>query len=98
MLAKKCEVDEMEQDGGSFFRPRDYFNWLNTLNYQRRLKSNPLFLYTVFAGLNKKDGEVFLGTTDMWGLKIEHDFILTGLALHYCQVLMQNAWRADLTE
>lgn len=59
---------------------------------------NPLWLYTTIAGVNKSTGEVFLGTTDMYGLKLEQDFVLTGLALHYGQVLMTNAWRPDMTE
>ena len=34
----------------------------------------------------------------MYGTKVEADFLLTGLSAHYCQVLMQNAWREDLSE
>ena len=59
---------------------------------------NPLYLYTVMGGINKDNGEIFLGTTDMFGLKIEDNFILTGFALYFCQVLMENSWRADMTE
>ena len=55
-------------------------------------------MYTVLAGVNKSDGEVFLGTTDMWGLKLEDNFILTGMSLYFCQVLMENGWRADMSE
>lgn len=36
--------------------------------------------------------------TDLYGTKVEHNFLLTGLSAHYCQVLMQNNWREDLTE
>ena len=54
------------------------------MNYQRRLKMNPLWLSTVLAGVRKDNGEVFLGMTDMYGLKIEHNYILTGLSNYYC--------------
>ena len=87
-LDKKVEADEIEQDGATFLKPRDYFNWVAQSNYQRRLKMNPLWCSTVMGGVRKDNGEVFLGMTDLYGLKVEHDFILTGLASHYCQVLM----------
>ena len=95
-LEKKCEHDELEQDGACFLQPRHYFNWIGLMNYHRRLKANPLWLATVVAGW--EGDKAFLGNVDLYGLKIEADFVLTGLALHYCQVLMQNEWRADMTE
>ena len=98
MLSKMQEADEIEQDGATFLKPRDYFGWISRHNYQRRLKMNPLWLSTVVGGVRKDNGEVFLGVCDMYGLKIEHDYILTGLSQHYCQVLLENGWRADLTE
>lgn len=35
---------------------------------------------------------------DLYGTKVEGDFLITGLGAHYCQVLMQNTWRPDLSE
>ena len=62
------------------------------------MKSNPLYVKAVIAGIDKKDG-VFLGTTDFHGTKIDNmNFVATGLGLHYCQVLLQNSWRPDMTE
>ena len=34
----------------------------------------------------------------MYGTRIEHDFLHTGLSAHFCQVLLQNGWRADMSE
>ena len=59
---------------------------------------DPLWLSTVIGGYSKETKEAFLGVTDMYGTKIEHDYVLTGLSLMYCQVLMENNWRADMTE
>ena len=59
---------------------------------------DPLWCTTIVGGLNKATGELFLGQCDMYGTKVEANYLLTGLASHYCQVLMQNAWREDLTE
>ena len=97
-LAKKQEADEIEQDGATFLKPKDYYNWISRMNYNRRMKMNPLWCSTVVGGVRKDTGEVFLGMTDLYGTRVEHDFLLTGLSAHYCQVLMQNGWRADISE
>ena len=97
-LRKMADDDEIAQDGASFMKPRDYFNFIGTQNYQRRLKMNPLWCTTIVAGVSKEDGEVFLGSSDLYGTKIEQDFLLSGLAMHYCQVLMQNRRRDDMSE
>ena len=88
----------MTQDGAVFLGPRDYFNSIADGNYRRRMKMDPLWCSTIMAGCRKSDGELFLGMTDLYGTKVEANFLLTGLSSHYCQVLMQNAWREDLTE
>ena len=62
------------------------------------MKMNPLWCSTVFAGVSKSNGEIFLGMTDLYGTKVEGNYLLTGLASHYCQVLMANAWKDNLTE
>jgi len=62
------------------------------------MKGDPLWNGTIVGGVRPDSGEVFLGMVDLYGTKIEEDFLLTGLASHYCQVLMQNSWRPDLTE
>ncbi len=36
--------------------------------------------------------------TDLYGLKIEHNYILTGLSNHYCQVILENGWHSDISE
>jgi len=84
LLEAKQEADEIEQDGATFLKPRDYFSWISRLNYQRRLKMNPLWCTTVVGGVRKDTGEQFLGMTDLYGLKVEHNYILTGLSTHYC--------------
>ena len=59
---------------------------------------DPLWNSTLVGGVRKDNGEVFLGSVDMYGTKVESNFLLTGLSLHYCQVLMQNSWHANLSE
>lgn len=62
------------------------------------MKADPLWNGSIIGGVSQTNGEVFLGMVDLYGTKVEGNFLLTGLAAHYCQVLMQNAWRPDLTE
>ena len=62
------------------------------------MKMDPLWTSTIVGGVNSHTGESFLGSVDLYGTKMESNFLLTGLALHYCQVLMQNAWHENLTE
>ena len=62
------------------------------------MKADPIYVSQITAGINKNTKEVFLGTSDYHGTKVEGNFLLTGLGMHYCQVLMQNNWRADMTE
>jgi 20S proteasome subunit beta 7 len=62
------------------------------------MKGDPLWNGSIIGGVRQDTGETFLGMVDLYGTKVEANFLLTGLAAHYCQVLMQNAWRPDLTE
>jgi 20S proteasome alpha/beta subunit len=59
-IVKKClekyEQDLIEDDGACFYQPKDYFNWLSRKQYQRRLKSSPLYVTAVVAGIGNKDG------------------------------------------
>ena len=92
------EFDEISNDGATFMAPRDYYNFIANLNYRRRLKMDPLWCTTIIAGVSASSGESFLGQCDMYGTKVEANYLLTGLSAHYCQVLMENAWREDLSE
>lgn len=98
IFKEKHEADVIEDDGAQFYKPTDYFNFLSRLNYQRRMKGDPLWTGTLIGGVRKDTGEVFLGQVDLYGTKLTGNFLLTGLAAHYGQVLMQNAWRPDLSE
>lgn len=98
MLEKKEEVDSIAQDGAAFLKPRDYLNWISRTCYNRRLKMDPLWCSTIVAGVRKDTGEIFLGSSDLYGTVLEENYLLTGLALHYCQVLMENEWRAEMSE
>jgi 20S proteasome alpha/beta subunit len=48
------------------------------------MKGDPLWNGTIVGGVSKSNGEVFLGMVDLYGTKVEGNFLLTGLAAHYC--------------
>jgi hypothetical protein len=48
------------------------------------MKGDPLWNGSVIGGVKKDSGEVFLGLVDLFGTKIESNFVLSGLAAHYC--------------
>ena len=98
ILDQKMEKDEIENDGAAFLRPTDYYNFIGEHNYNRRMKMDPLWVSTVFGGCNKDSGDLFLGMVDIYGLKVEGNYLVTGLAAHFCKVLLANEWKEDMTE
>ena len=88
----------IENDGATFFHPRDYFNWVARTQYNKRCKNDPIWVSAIIAGINDKTNEVFLGSSNFHGMKHEADYIITGLGNHYCQVLMANRWHKDITK
>ena len=59
---------------------------------------DPLWNVSIVGGVLADNGEVFVGTVDLYGTKIECNLLITGLGAHFCQDLMQNVWRPDLSE
>lgn len=45
---------------------------------------DPLWNGTVIGGVRKDTGETFLGCLDLYGTKIESNFVLNGFSLYYC--------------
>lgn len=50
-LKEKRESDEIENDGATFLKPRDYYNFLSRLNYQRRMKMDPIWNGSIVGGV-----------------------------------------------
>ena len=48
------------------------------------MKMDPLWNGSIIGGVRKDNGEAFLGMVGLFGTKIEGNFLLTGLATHYC--------------
>ena len=97
MLKEKNEEDLIENDGACFLHSKEYFNWISRQQYQKRLKNDPIWVSCVVGGINPKTKEVFLGTSDFHGMKLEQNYVATGLGGHYCGVLFGNRWNADMS-
>jgi 20S proteasome subunit beta 7 len=76
--------------------PREYFNYLRSLMYQRRNKMNPLWNQLLVAGA--QNGDVFLGYVDLIGTAYEENFIATGFGSYIAIPMIRARWRADMDE
>jgi 20S proteasome alpha/beta subunit len=48
------------------------------------MKMDPLWNGTLIASVDKNTGEKFLGHVDLYGTKLEGNFLQNGLGAHYC--------------
>uniref|UniRef100_A0A7S3MX26 Proteasome subunit beta type-4 n=1 Tax=Strombidium inclinatum TaxID=197538 RepID=A0A7S3MX26_9SPIT len=77
----------------------NYFSNFCSQQYYLRSKGKPYWVQTVMGGINKKTKDHFLSYTDIYGTQFKNrNYVITGLGLHYCQVLFENHWRPDLSE
>ena len=98
-LNEKFEEDFIENDGVCFLHTKDYHNYVARMQYNKRLKNDPMQITVVMAGIDRsKNNEVFLGTSNSHGMKIEENWVATGIGNYFCQVLLTNKWRPDMTE
>ena len=51
IFKEKQEADVIENDGAHFLKPKDYFNYLSRVNYQRRMKMDPLWNGVIIGGV-----------------------------------------------
>jgi 20S proteasome subunit beta 7 len=87
---------EFALDDGASMAPAAMHHWLTRVLYQRRSKMDPLWNSLIVAGF--RNGQSYLGTSDLYGTMYTDDFIATGLGAHMALPLLRKSWRADLTE
>uniref|UniRef100_A0A7S2IBD5 Proteasome subunit beta n=1 Tax=Haptolina brevifila TaxID=156173 RepID=A0A7S2IBD5_9EUKA len=87
---------EFALDDGASMAPAAMHHWLTRVLYQRRSKMDPLWNSLIIAGF--RNGESYLGTSDLYGTMYTDNFIATGLGAHMALPLLRKSWRADLTE
>ena len=97
-------ADSIEEDGIKFFSAKNYANYLCILQiilaewtYYRRRRMDPLMNTSLVAGFDNA-GNKYLAFVDMYGTLLESDFALGGMAQYFCQVLLTNESKPDMTE
>eukprot|EP00924_Labyrinthula_sp_SR-Ha-C_P000733 augustus_masked-scaffold_7-processed-gene-2.8-mRNA-1 protein AED:0.02 eAED:0.02 QI:0/-1/0/1/-1/1/1/0/249 len=99
---KEWQVEEKCFHGANLemvqLSPNEVFHRMTTMMYQRRSKMNPLWNELVIAGVDPKSMQPFIGSTDKLGTPFETNFVATGFGLHLAQPVLEDKWRADLTE
>lgn len=93
---KEQAVEDFCYDDGITMSPKEVFSYLSHMMYRRRCKFNPLYNQFIVGGF--RDGESFLGFTDLQGTTYEENFVVSGLGLHLSMPLIRNGWKADMTE
>ena len=88
-------VKEREHDDGASMYPREIFNLVAQMTYNRRNKMDPLYNTFVVAGF--RDGKSFLGLADLQGTNFEDNHISTGYGAHIAIPLLRKHYRPDLT-
>ena len=89
-LKNKNDQDVIADDGHIFLQPKDYCTWLANTHYDRRARGNPYWNNHLVAGI-QNDGSTYLGSVDIHGMTNTGDYLVTGLAHHFCNVLLTNA-------
>ena len=96
LLRQQVVAEEIANFGQADRSSSEIAEYLTSMQYQRRNKMNPLYTLSLVAGY--ADGAPQLQAVDLYGTTWKGDFLLTGFAQYFCQVLCQNAWRPDFTE
>eukprot|EP00741_Cyanophora_paradoxa_P004561 tig00000808_g4429.t1 len=85
-----CSDDGVEKGAA------EIHSYLGRVMYNRRSKINPLWNSLVVAGY--RNGQSFLGVTDMLGTTYVDNFVATGYGNYLAMPLLRSNWRPDLTE
>mmetsp|Transcript_21824 Transcript_21824/g.64398 ORF Transcript_21824/g.64398 Transcript_21824/m.64398 type:complete len:237 (+) Transcript_21824:40-750(+) len=95
MLEQK-RVHEYCMDDGSTQTSAELHSYLTRVMYQKRCKMDPLWNMLLVAGY--RDGEAYLGYTDLYGSSFTDDYLATGLGMYMALPLMRNQWSPEMTE
>jgi len=95
-ILEKLTTREQCLDDGSTHAPQNIHSYLARVLYARRTNMNPLWCALVVAGV--RDGNVFLGTTDLIGTEFTDDFLCTGFGKHLALPIIREHWKPDMAE
>ncbi|KAJ3296293.1 Proteasome subunit beta type-7 [Borealophlyctis nickersoniae] len=88
-LLDNLVTKEFYMDDGQQLRPRNIYEYLSRVMYQRRSNANPLWNSLVVGGV--KDGDRFLGFVDLQGTTYQSSTVATGYGAYIGQPLLRKA-------
>jgi len=100
-LLEQLKIQDFAEDDGGVLTPKEIYNYLSRVLYNRRSRINPLWNSLVIAGFDKtdtKEGNSFLGTVDLYGSTFEENYITTGYGKYMALPIIRKHWRPDLSE
>ncbi|PKI73134.1 hypothetical protein CRG98_006476 [Punica granatum] len=86
--------DNMWDDGNSL-GPKEVFNYLTRVMYNRRNKFNPLWNSLVLGGV--KNGQKYLGMVSMIGVHFEDNHVATGFGNHLARPIFREEWHENMS-
>lgn len=90
---------DFQLDDGKTTTPKEIFQYLVRILYNRRNKFDPLYNVLVIAGYN--NGKAFLGQTDYLGTHFEDNTVATGYGSYIAQPILRKFYadkNGDITE
>lgn len=89
-------ITEYCLDDGSTQTTAELHSYLTRTMYQKRCKFDPLWNMLLVAGF--REGEAYLGYTDLYGTHFADNYLATGLGMYMALPLMRNQWSEEMTE
>lgn len=83
-------------DDGKHLDPREVWNYLSRVMYNKRSKADPYWNTILTAGIGR-DGESFLGCVDIYGSAYLGDTLATGYGQHLALPLLRKSQRNDMS-
>jgi 20S proteasome alpha/beta subunit len=95
-ILEQKRIAEYCVDDGSTQTSAELHSFITRTMYQKRCKFDPLWNMLLVAGF--RDGEGYLGYSDLYGSHFADNYMATGLGMYMALPLMRNAWNPELSE
>ncbi|KAK9804889.1 hypothetical protein WJX72_010345 [[Myrmecia] bisecta] len=95
-LLDELTTDDYCMDDGVVLSPREIYNYMTRVMYNRRNKMDPLWNSLVICGF--QDGKPFLGTVGMIGTHYTDEHVATGFGNMLARPLFRERHHPDMSE
>jgi len=84
----KEETQKDNLNSKSYLGPSELTNYLSSICYHRRNKQDPYWTSNLVGGVDW-NGESVLYSIDQFGTKIQANYLVTGMGIHFCQSIIE---------